>query len=64
MPGSIDKYEVLRTLGHGASCKVKLGRDPETGAKVAIKIMKSDMDDGVRALLFNEVEAMQNLQSH
>jgi len=45
MPGTIDdKYQLIRTLGHGASCKAKLGLDTETGQKVAIKVMKDNMD--------------------
>ena len=40
MPGMIGKYEISRTLGSGASCKVKLGRDSETGDRVAVKIMR------------------------
>ena len=44
MPGTLQKWRVLRTLGSGASCKVKLGEDQETGQKVAIKIMNSELD--------------------
>ena len=58
MPGSIDQFEISRTLGHGASCKVKLGLDTTTGQKCAIKVMKSDLDDNTKQLMFNEVEAM------
>ena len=39
MPTMLDKYMIERTLGRGAYSKVKLARDPETGEKVAIKIM-------------------------
>ena len=31
MPASIANYEITKTLGHGASCKVKLGYDLESG---------------------------------
>ena len=44
MTGTLGKYTLLRTLGKGASCKVKLAHDPETGRKVAIKIMNDNMD--------------------
>ena len=45
MPGKIGRFEVIRTLGSGASCKVKLGLNTETGRKVAIKIMNDNMDE-------------------
>jgi serine/threonine protein kinase len=40
----LGKYQILRTLGSGGSCKVKLGFNPETGEKVAIKIMSTELD--------------------
>jgi serine/threonine protein kinase len=40
----IDKYTILRTLGSGGSCKVKLGLDTSTGKKVAVKIMNDHLD--------------------
>ena len=40
----IGKYKIHRTLGTGASCKVKLGEHSETGRKVAIKIIDPNMD--------------------
>jgi len=45
MPGTLGKFRILRTLGSGASCKVKLAQNTETGSKVAVKIMKSNLDD-------------------
>ena len=39
MPGRIGKYEILKTLGSGGSCKVKLAVDTETGESVAIKML-------------------------
>lgn len=45
MPGRLGKYEILRTLGSGGSCKVKLALDTETGENVAIKIMKYEMTE-------------------
>jgi hypothetical protein len=42
MKPCIGKYEAGRMLGEGRYAKVKLGRDRETGAPVAIKIMQKD----------------------
>lgn len=39
----IGKYRILRTLGNGGTCKVKLGIDTESGQNVAVKIIKSDL---------------------
>ena len=58
MPGKIGKYSVGRTLGQGASCKVKLGLDNETGKKVAIKIMNKNLDPETEKLVMTEVEAL------
>lgn len=44
---SIGKYEIRRTLGTGASCKVKLGIDPDSGRNVAVKLMNTDMDQSM-----------------
>ena len=43
----IGKYNILRTLGSGGSCKVKLGLDTSTGKKVAIKIMNDDLNSNI-----------------
>lgn len=45
MPGVIGNYEILRTIGTGASCKVKMGRDKNTGNKVAVKIINDNTDE-------------------
>lgn len=55
MPGHIGKYEVGRTLGSGASCKVKLGRDPESGRKVAIKILNENLGEEEIGLVQTEI---------
>lgn len=34
----IGKYEIVRTLGKGATAVVYLARDPASGAEVAIKL--------------------------
>ena len=64
MPGKIGKYSVGRTLGSGASCKVKLGLDTDSGRKVAIKIMNKNMDPETTKLVMTEVEALKNLDEH
>ena len=52
----IGSYKILKTLGTGASCKVKLGLDTENENKmVAIKILNDDMGKLERELLFNEI---------
>jgi len=48
MPGTLGNYQILRQLGKGASCKVKLAIDNSTGRKVAIKIMNSNMDQSMK----------------
>ena len=58
MPGKIGRFEVNRTMGTGASCKVKAGLDTETGRKVAIKIMNDGLDSKMKELIMTEVEAM------
>jgi serine/threonine protein kinase len=55
MPGKIGRFEIMRTLGSGASCKVKAGLDTETGRKVAVKIIKDDMDEKMKGLIMTEV---------
>jgi|TARA_B110000305_G_C19354764_1_gene596181 serine/threonine protein kinase len=62
MPGKLGKYEVLRTLGSGASCKVKMGMDSDSGKKVAIKIMNDNMDEKLKELVMVEVKAMENMK--
>lgn len=62
MSKSLGKYNIMRTLGKGASCKVKLAQDPETGKKVAIKIMNSNIDANLKQLIMTEVKAMNNLK--
>ena len=58
----IGKYEISRTLGSGASCKVKLGIDTQTGRKVAVKIMNPDMDADIRKLVMTEIEALKAIK--
>ena len=42
---SLGKYRVLKTLGSGGTCKVKLGFDVENNRKVALKILKTDLSE-------------------
>jgi len=49
-------------LGRGASCKVKLANELESGRPVAIKIMNSTLDEKLKALIMNEVTAMDVLK--
>ena len=44
MPKSIGSYSVIKALGEGASCKVKLAVDTRSGTKVALKLM-NDISD-------------------
>ena len=58
MPGKIGKYKVIRTLGEGSTCKVKLAMDETTGRKVAIKILDPKLDQKMKELIMVEVQAM------
>lgn len=55
MPGRLGKYEILKTLGSGGSCKVKLAIDTTTGEKVAIKMLNQFLDAKTHSLIMNEV---------
>jgi len=61
MSKSIGRFNILRTLGSGGSCKVKLAEDSSSGNKVAIKIMNDDMGQEEKQLLKTEVDIMVNL---
>jgi len=58
MPGKIGRFTIAKTLGSGASCKVKLGFDTENQRKVAVKVMSDNMDQKTKDLIQNEVKAM------
>ena len=62
MSKSIGRFQILRTLGTGASCKVKLGLDTDTGRKVAVKIINDNMDPKMKELVITEVAAMSKIQ--
>ena len=40
----IGSYAIMKTIGHGSTCKVKLAVDTENGQMCAIKIIKSGID--------------------
>lgn len=62
MPGFIGNYELLRTIGKGASCKVKLARDKNSGGKFAVKIINDNTDEVLKQLIITEVQAMEHLK--
>ena len=62
MPGKIGKFKVIRTLGEGSTCKVKLAMDETTGRKVAIKILDPKLDQKMKELIMVEVQAMSQLK--
>lgn len=43
----IGKYEIIRTLGKGATAVVYLARDPDTGGEVAVKLIRFGEDNAV-----------------
>ena len=45
MTETIGKYEVIRTLGKGATATVYLARDPDTDQQVAVKLIKFGEDN-------------------
>ena len=62
MPGTLGRFKIMRTLGSGASCKVKLAMDTESGRKVAVKIITDHMDPKLKELVMTEVKAMESLK--
>ena len=44
MSKSIGPYQIIKALGVGATCKVKLAIDTRNGTKVAVKLM-NDIND-------------------
>ena len=61
MPKSIGDYNIIKALGEGASCKVKLAVDTRNGTKVAIKLMNDIKDSEIHQLLLTEVEMCSKL---
>ena len=61
MPKSIGNYNIIKALGEGASCKVKLAVDTRSGTKVAIKLMYDIKDSEIHQLLVTEVDMCSKL---
>lgn len=61
MPKSIGDFNIIKALGEGASCKVKLAVDTRTGNKVALKLMNDIKDPEIHVLLMTEVKLCENL---
>lgn len=62
MPKQIGSYNIIRSLGEGASCKVKLAVDTRNGTKVALKLMNDIQDKEIHQLLVTEIEMCSKLQ--
>jgi len=58
MAKTLGKYEIVKTIGAGATCKAKLGLDTETGKYVAIKIINQNLDESTKKAVMNEVQAL------
>ena len=57
----LDHYEIIRTLGKGASAKVKLARDTNTNEQYALKILKrttESMATRFADMTANEIQAL------
>ncbi|MEO7733310.1 MAG: serine/threonine-protein kinase, partial [Kofleriaceae bacterium] len=60
----VDRYVVLDRIGHGAMGAVYAAYDPELDRKVALKLLRTDVDrhaDELRARLLREGQAMARL---
>lgn len=61
----IGKYKVIKELGEGTSAKVKLCQDPDTGKKVAIKVIKKELFEkkqDFKRKIMREIALMQFLK--
>ena len=63
MPGTLNHYKITKTIGVGGSCKVKLAEDTKTGRKVAIKLIKDDIDYDFKKQILAETQTMAKLDS-
>ena len=43
--GTIGHYSIIKTIGYGTSCKVKLAVNNNTGSKVALKILNNNISN-------------------
>jgi serine/threonine-protein kinase len=59
----LERYRLSSRIARGGMGSVYLGRDVESGALVAIKVLRDDMsaDDGVRLRFLNESRATQRI---
>ena len=61
----VDHYEIIRTLGRGASAIVRLVVDTNTGKEYAMKILKADSSAGLASrfedMTANEVNVIKNI---
>jgi len=58
----IEQYQILQTLGKGASCKVKLAFDTaNNNKKVAVKILNPDLGEDVKELLLDEINSLDKI---
>ena len=61
MPSRIAQFECIRTLGDGATAKVKLAVGPD-GKNVAIKIFNTGLSPKMQQALYAEIETMEKLK--
>ena len=61
MPSKIAQYECIKTLGDGATAKVKLAEGPD-GKKAAIKIFNTGLSPKMQQALYAEIETMEKLK--
>jgi serine/threonine protein kinase len=57
----IGNLEMIQTLNHGTTCKVKLARDMETQKEYAVKIIKAEYKDNFLATVQKEAEITRKL---
>jgi serine/threonine-protein kinase len=56
LPRSIDRYQILKRLGAGQMGVLYLGRDPEIGRLVAVKVLKEDVEGEIRQRFLREAQ--------
>jgi len=63
LPEHIGKYQILERIGSGGMGHVYLGRDPESGAEAAVKVLTPGLarESGFVERFNREIEAMQKL---
>ena len=58
-PNTLGNYILGKTLGRGASCKVKMAKQKDTGERCALKILEQDQD--FQSLIDAEIDTLQKL---